>query len=136
MAIIKWDPFKEIERIFSEDFFPALLPTFKVSDLPVDIYETENELVVEVGIPGFKSDDIKVKVEDNYLTIEGKKEEKKETKEGSYFRKEIRKGSFKKVVLLPYSVNPDEAKAKLENGILRIVFPKEKVEKGKEIKIE
>lgn len=136
MAIIKWDPFREIERIFSEDFFPALFPTFKISDLPVDIYETDKELVVEVGIPGFKSEDVKVKVEDNYLTIEGKKEEKKEEKEGSYFRKEIRRGSFKKVISLPYSVNPDEAKAKIENGILRIVFPKQEVEKGKEIKIE
>jgi len=132
MAIIRWDPFREIEKFFSEEFFPALVPTFKLSDLPVDIYETDKELVVEVGLPGFKPEDIKVKVEEDYLVVEGKKEEKKETKEENYYRREIRKGSFKKVIPLPYTIDADKAKAKLEEGILKIVFPKpEKEEKGK-----
>jgi len=137
MAIIKWDPFKEIEKLFSEEFFPALVPTFTVSSVPVDIYETDKELVVEVGLPGLKPEDVKVVVEDDRLIIEGKKEEKKEVKEENYYRKEIRRGAFRKVVYLPYVVNEDKAKAKMENGILKIVFPKEeKEEKGKEIKIE
>ncbi len=137
MAIIKWDPFREIEKFFSEDFFPALLPTFKISDIPVDIYETDKELVVEVGLPGFKSDEIKVHIEGDRLTISGQKEEKKEVKEENYYRKELRKGSFRKVILLPYKVDDEKGKAKFEEGILKITFPKPKAEEeGREIKIE
>jgi len=137
MAIIRWDPFKEIERIFSEEFFPALVPTFTVSSVPVDIYETEKELVVEVGLPGLKPEDIRVVVEDDKLIIEGKKEEKKEVKEENYYRKEIKKGAFKKIIYLPYVVDENKTRAKMEDGILKIVFPKEEKEtKGREIKIE
>ncbi len=137
MAIIRWDPFKEIEKFFSEEFFPALVPTFTVSSIPVDIYETDKELVVEVGLPGFKPEDVKLKVEEDKLIVEGGKEEKKEVKEENYYRKEIKRGSFRRVIYLPYVVDSEKAKAKLENGILKVVFPKaEKEERGKEIKVE
>jgi HSP20 family protein len=137
MEIIKWDPFKDIERFFSEEFFPALVPTVSLQHLPVDIYETDKELVVEVGIPGLKNEDIKVRVEENRLIVEGGKKEEKEVKEKNYYRKEIRKGEFRRVIALPYEVDPDKGKAKMEDGVLKITFPKpvEKKE-GKEIKIE
>lgn len=138
MAIIKWDPFREIERFFSEDFFPALLPTFKISDIPVDMYETDNELVVEVGLPGFRQDEIKINVEEDHLMVTGKKEEKEEVKEENYYRKELRRGSFRKVIPLPYKVDSERGKAKFQDGVLKITFPKPQEEKkgGKEIKIE
>lgn len=140
MAIIKWDPFREIERFFSEveEVFPAFLPTFRISDIPVDIYETDKDLVVEIGLPGFKPEDVKVRIEEDRLTITGNREEKKEVKEENYYRKELKKGSFKKVISLPYKVDETKGKAKFENGILKITFPKleEKEERGKEIKIE
>jgi HSP20 family protein len=137
MEIIRWDPFKDIERFFSEEFFPALVPTFSLQHFPVDIYETDKELVVEIGIPGLKSEDIKLRVEEDKLIVEGKKSEEKEVKEKNYYRKEIRKGEFRRVIALPYEVDPENAKAKMEDGVLRVVFPKpvEKKE-GKEIKIE
>lgn len=137
MAIIRWDPFREIEKFFSEDFFPALLPTFKISDIPVDIYEADKELVVEVGLPGFKSNEVKVHVEDDRLTISGQKKEEKEIKEENYYRRELKKGSFRKVIVLPYKVDSGKGKAKFEEGILKITFPKPREEEeGKEIKIE
>ncbi|MEM5782556.1 MAG: Hsp20/alpha crystallin family protein, partial [Candidatus Aenigmatarchaeota archaeon] len=106
MDIIKWDPFKDIEKFFTEEFFPALVPAFSLQHIPVDIYETDKELIVEVGIPGAKSEDIKVRVEEDKLIVEGKKEEKKEVKEKNYYRKEMKKGEFKRVITLPYEVNP------------------------------
>lgn len=138
MAIIKWDPFEEIREFFSEaEKILPVFPTFKISELPVDIYETDKDLVVEVGLPGFKPDEVKVRVEEDKLMISGEKEEKKEVKEENYYRKEIKKGSFKKVITLPYKVDENKGKAKFEDGILRITFPKpEKTEGGKEIKIE
>ncbi|MGC8981348.1 MAG: Hsp20/alpha crystallin family protein [Minisyncoccia bacterium] len=137
MEIIKWDPFKDLERFFSEEFFPALVPTFSLQHLPVDIYETDKELIVEVGVPGMKKDDIKIRIEEDRLIVEGKKSEEKEVKEKNYYRKEIRKGEFRRVIALPYEVDPEKGKAKLEDGVLKVVFPKPEIKKeGKEVKIE
>ncbi len=133
-GIIRWDPFKEIERFFEEQF---LLPTFTTfSVTPVDIYETAKELVVEIGLPGVKKEDLKLKVEEERIILESKKEEKEEVKEENYYRKEIRRGEFKKVISLPYRVDPSTAKAEMKNGVLKIIFNKESKEKGKELVIE
>ncbi|MCS7183988.1 MAG: Hsp20/alpha crystallin family protein [Patescibacteria group bacterium] len=133
--IIRWDPFKEIERFFSDDFFPALLPTVRLPEIPVDIYEKDNKLYVEVGLPGLSKDDVKIRIKDDLLTIEGTKEEKKEEKDENYYRREIKRGSFKRVIRLPYQINEKEAKAEFSNGILKISFPKAEENEGKEIKI-
>lgn len=135
MAIIRWDPFRELEKFFEESF---LVPTLSISttSIPVDIYETDKELVVEVGVPGFSKNDIKVRVENDRVIVEGKKETKEEAKEERYYRKEIRKEKFSRVIYLPYEVDPDEAKAEMKDGVLKVVFPKSKEEtKGKELEI-
>jgi HSP20 family protein len=137
VGLIRFDPFKEIERMFSDDFFPALLPTFKMSDVAVDIYETDDALVVEAAIPGVDAKNVKVKVEDNLLRLSGKFEKKDEVKEDNYWRKEMRRGEFVKTVALPYVVDPETAKAKFDNGVLKVTFAKPKAqERGKEIVIE
>lgn len=133
VRLVRWDPFEEIEKFFGERFF---VPTISFSATPVDIYETDKELVVEVGLPGMKKEDISLKVEEDRVVIEGKKEEKKEVKEENYYRKEIKRGEFKRVISLPYEVFPDKARAEMKDGILKITFLKEVKEKGKEIKIE
>ncbi|GIW65673.1 MAG: Hsp20/alpha crystallin family protein [Candidatus Parcubacteria bacterium] len=137
--LIKWDPFEEIKKFFSEeDFLPTLLPAVRMPTIPIDIYEKNNKLYVEVGLPGLSKDDIKVRVDKDLLTIEVNKEEKKEEKEENYYRKEIRRGSFKRVIRLPYEVDYKEAKAEFHNGILLISFslPKPETKEDNEIKIE
>ena len=135
--LIKWDPFKDLENFLSEDFMmPALFPTIKLSSIPVDIYEKDNKLFIEVGLPGLSKNDIKLIFKDNYLIIRGIKEEKKEEKEENYYRKEIRRGKFERIVRLPYEVNEKEAKAEFNNGILKISFPLAKGEEEREIKID
>ncbi|GIW66864.1 MAG: heat-shock protein Hsp20 [Candidatus Parcubacteria bacterium] len=133
----RWDPFRELERFFADDFFPALLPTIKVPSIPVDIYEKDNKLYVEVGLPGLSKDDVKIKLNKDLLTIEGTKEEKKEEKKENYYRKEIRRGVFKRTIKLPYEVESKDAKAEFNNGILIVSFPIPKTEdgEGNEIKI-
>jgi HSP20 family protein len=136
--LIKWDPFEEIERFFKEEFLP--LPVFRFSSFPTDIYEKDNEIVVMMEVPGFKKDDLKIKVEEGYLVVEGEAKEKKEEKEeGRYWRREIRRESFRRVIPLPVEVEFERAKARLENGVLEIVLPKKpeaSKDKGKEISIE
>jgi HSP20 family protein len=132
--IRRWEPFREfIERFFEEDFDFSISPR-----LATDVYETDKDLVVEMQVPGFKKEDIKVSFQDDYLKVEGRAEEEKEEKEKNYWRKEIRKGSFVRVIPLPKKVDPKKAKASFKDGILKISLPKieEIKEAGEEIKIE
>lgn len=139
MSVLKkWDPFQEfINRFFEEDIFPILPSPFKPPSLATDIYEENGNIIVEMEVPGFEKDEIKITFAENYLKIEGKTQKEKEEKGKNYWRKERRSGSFVKVIPLPTEVNVDKTQARLEKGLLRIVLPKVSEEKpGKEIKIE
>jgi HSP20 family protein len=132
--IRRWEPFREfIEKFFEEDFDFTISPR-----LATDVYETDKDLVVEMQVPGFKKEDIKISFQDDYLKVEGRAEEEKEEKEKNYWRKEIRKGSFVRVIPLPRKVDPKKAKASFKDGVLKISLPKieEIKEAGEEIKIE
>ena len=130
----RWEPFREfIEKFFEEDFdFPVSLR------LATDVYETDKDIVVEMNVPGYKKEDIKISFQDGYLKVEGKAAEEKEEKEKNYWRKEIRRGSFVRVIPLPKEVDSKKAKATFKDGVLTISLPKieEEKEAGEEIKIE
>lgn len=134
MVIKKWEPFRDfIEKFFEEDFSLT-----KNSSLATDIYETDKEVMVEINVPGFNKEDIRISFQEGYLKIEGKAEEKKEEREKNYWRKEIRRGSFVRVIPLPREVDVKKAKANLKNGVLVVSLPKieEAKEFSEEIKIE
>ena len=135
MAIIKWNPFEEIDRFFEEDFIP-FLPAFRVSENPVDVYQKDGKVYVEMPLAGYKPEEINVEIEGNRLKISGKIERKEEEEGKDYFRREVRKGSFERVISLPENVLEEEGEAEFENGLLRIVFPlKEKEVSSKKIEI-
>lgn len=141
VKISRWDPFEEIKRFLeeTEEFLPtfSLLPTAKFYKIPVDMYEKNNNLYVEVGVPGFPKENIRITFEDNSLIIEGKEEKEEETKDKNYFKREITRGEFKRVIPLPYEVDIDKAEATFESGILTITLPKIKeLKRGKEINIK
>ena len=134
MILRKWEPFRDfIERFFDEDVFPV-----RVSSLATDVYETDKEVIVEMNVPGFKKEDIKISFQEGYLKVEGRTEEEKEEKEKNYWRKEIRKGSFVRTIPLPREVDVKKAKANLKDGVLKVSLPKieESKDFGEEIKIE
>jgi len=137
MAIVKWDPFRGIDRVFEEDFPLTILKNTVPSDLSVDVYEENNNVVAEMHVAGMKPENIDVSVEDSLLRVSGKKEETKEEKEKNYYHKEIQRGSFERAIKLPMRVKESEAKATYEDGILKVVIPKEDAEKKrKKIAIE
>lgn len=119
MALIKWtplyEPFMEIERAFDEmrSFTPA-----------IDLYEKGGDLVAEVALAGIDPEKVKLHIEDNVLNIEGSMEKKTEVDETNYYRKEVRSGSFHRVISLPTAVNAQATKADYEKGILTITMPK------------
>jgi len=130
----RWEPFKElIDKFFEEDWEFSLSPR-----LATDVYETDKDIIVEIQVPGYNKENIKISFQDDYLRVEGKAEETKDEKEKNYWRKEIKKGSFVRIIPLPLKVDPKKAKAIFKDGILKISLPKieETKEIGEEIKIE
>lgn len=137
MAIIPWKPFFNIDRFFEdEDWFLPVLTKNKIFEPAMDLYETDKEVIAEINAPGYDSDKFEVSVNDGLLKIRGEMEEKKEEKKRNYWRKEIREGSFEKVVRLPTAVDENKVEATYEKGILRVVMPKIKKETKTEKKIK
>jgi HSP20 family protein len=137
MAIIPWEPFRNLDKFFEEDW--DLLPVipFKGIKVPeVDIYQTDKDVVVEMPLAGVKPEDVEISVEDNILTAKGKTEEEKEEKKKNYYRKEIRKGAFERSVALPVEVKGERTKADSQNGMLKITLPKVKAKKSKKIQVK
>ena len=101
----------------------------------VDIFETEQELVLSAEVPGIDEKDIEIKLEDNTLTLRGERNFEKETKEDNYHRIERAYGSFFRSFSLPLYVNQDTIKAEHRNGVLKIVMPKKPELKPRQVKI-
>jgi HSP20 family protein len=100
----------------------------------MDMYETENAVVVEVALPGYKTDDVKISVEDNVLTVEGQR--KVETENKKYHMKEIYSESFMRSVTIPVKIDSENAEATLKDGVMTITLPKAKEAKAKSIEIK
>jgi HSP20 family protein len=100
----------------------------------MDMYETENAVVVEVALPGYKTGDVKISVEDNVLTVEGQR--KVETENKKYHMKEIYSESFMRSVTIPVKIDSENAEATLKDGVMTITLPKAKEAKAKSIEIK
>jgi len=111
MSLVKWEPFNDFDRFFRE-IAPA--SAFGASsmgwDLAADVYEDGNMLITEMNLPGLDGNTIDVEVEDNHLRISGKREEVQEKKEKNHYTKEIRRGSFERVIALPSLVEQSKVK--------------------------
>jgi len=102
---------------------------------PVDIYETENELVVKADLPDLQDKDIDVHVENNMLTIRGERKFDKTVNEDSYLRVERAYGSFMRSFSLPATVNSENIRAEYRTGVLILHIAKRAESKPKQIKI-
>lgn len=137
MSLVKWEPFDEFDRAFRD--FGLLAPTRGNQvgfDLAVDVYEDGQNLVAEMNLPGLKGDDIEVEVEQNHLRISGKREEVQEKKEKNHYAKEIRRGSFERVIPLPDRVAADKVEAEYEGGVLKVTMPKLTEKEESKIKVK
>jgi HSP20 family protein len=96
----------------------------------VNVIEADDEYKIEMAAPGLDKDDFSINVDNHTLTISSEKELKDEEKEGRYVRREFGYNKFQRSFGLPEGVNPDDIKAKHQDGILRVHVPK--TEKAKE----
>jgi HSP20 family protein len=147
MAIVRWQPFRDLlatEREFDRLFREAFSPLFgeREAELStrawapaVDIFETENNIVMKAELPGVEPKDVEVRVEDNTLYLKGERKFEKETKEENYHRIERSYGSFARSFALPNSIDAEKVAAEYKDGLLTLTLPKREEAKPKTIKI-
>lgn len=106
--------------------------------IPIDIAESEKELILRAELPGFNKDEIKLKVTPNTIDISAEKKKISIDKGETFYRQERSYGSARRVMALPAEVKTEGVKAKFENGILEAVMLKKEVKKKeeKEVKVE
>ena len=103
---------------------------------PVDILETENDLVLKADLPGMKLEGIDVRVENQTLSIKGERRFEQEASEKGYHRIERSYGSFVRSFAVPNSVETEKVSADYKNGVLTIKLPKKETAKPKQVKVE
>lgn len=128
--LVTWDPFHELTQGWDKDF---LAEGFAPA---VDIYQKNDDVIVEMDVPGIETDKVEVSVENNILTVSGSREDKKEVNKGDYYRKEVRSGSFCRSVELPTKVKGEDAKADFEGGVLKVTLPKAEDVKPRKIEVQ
>ncbi|MBI2876004.1 MAG: Hsp20/alpha crystallin family protein, partial [Candidatus Tectomicrobia bacterium] len=134
MALVRWDPFRELatlqermSRLFEEGGFPlrgTAERAVRTWAPPVDIYETDKEVILKAELPGIDPQDFSVEVRDNTLILKGERKLEKEVKEENYHQIERYYGTFQRSFMLPSSVQQDQVKARYRDGILEITLPK------------
>jgi len=142
--LIRWEPVREMmtlreamDRLFDDAFTRPLSMSNPAWSVPaVDMYQTDDEIVVKAALPGIKADEVQINVTGEVLTLKGETRQENETKEKSYHIREQRWGTFERSLVLPAEVVADKAKADFENGILTITLPKAEDVKPKSISIK
>ncbi|MED3660953.1 Hsp20/alpha crystallin family protein [Ureibacillus sp. FSL K6-8385] len=114
---------KAFEDVFDDDFLPALGSDFK--SLRTDITETKDAYIVQADLPGFNKDDIEIDIDNNYLTIRAKRDDRTEERDENdrIIRKERHFGEFYRSFYID-NVDQDKIEAELDNGVLKITLPK------------
>jgi HSP20 family protein len=143
--LTRWEPAREMmtlreamDRLFDDAFTRPLSGRdgWSMATPAIDMYQTDNDVVVKASIPGIQAEDVQINVTGDILTLKGDVRQQEETKERSWHIREQRFGSFERSIVLPTDVKSDKAEAVFENGILTITLPKADEVKPKTINIK
>lgn len=151
MNLVTWKPMRpfggltsmhnRINRLFEDAFLRGYDADREDTDAlttwhpTTDIYETKDDYVFKIELPGLSKDDIKVEIKDNTLSIKGERKEEKEVKEEDYHRVERCSGTFFRSFSLPQNVDSKKTNATMKNGILELRVAKAEEAKPKSIPI-
>jgi HSP20 family protein len=142
---MRWEPAREMmtlreamDRLFDDAFTRPLSVRdgWSMASPAIDMYQTDNEVVVRASIPGIKAEEVQINVTGDVLTLKGEVKQEEERKDRAWHIREQRFGSFERSVALPTSVKSDKAEAVFENGILTITLPKADEVKPRTINIK
>lgn len=104
--------------------------------LSIDVYQTNEKLYIVSTIAGVKPEDIDITINNDMLTVRGKRERRKDVKDDDYLYSECYWGSFSRSIILPVEIEMEKINAVIENGVLTIALPKAKVTKQISIKVK
>jgi HSP20 family protein len=135
-----WMDYFPFGRDFDKEFSKAMAPTERAlygkhakNMMKTDVRETDDSYEVDIDLPGFKKDEVKIQLADGYLTIEAAKgldKDEKDKKSGKYIRRERYAGSMSRSFYVGEDVKQEEIHAKYDNGILKLSVPKKEAKKA------
>jgi HSP20 family protein len=142
-SITRWEPFRgivnfqdQLNRLFEDSLRNQSGDSPMTAWAPaVDIYETENELVLKADLPDVNEKDIDVRIENNTLTVRGERKFEQKVTQDNFLRVERAYGSFSRSFTLPNTVNTETIKAEYKNGVLTVEMPKRAESKPKQVKV-
>lgn len=142
MAIMQYRPATELLSPFFEDFLSRPLGGGRTSNLlrapEADVVETETEIRVLMEMPGMKSEDITIDLENNVLSVSGEKHEERSEQDDrhTWHLSERRYGQFSRSFVLPRDVEADRIEARFQDGVLRVSIPKSERARRRKISIQ
>lgn len=146
MSVTRWDPFRDLvalqermNRLFDESLRARSTEEEITSGTwapPVDIYETEGQLVIKAEVPEVDRKDIDIKIENGILTLRGQRKFQKEVKEENYHRIERAYGSFSRSFTLPSGVDSEKISAAYKDGVLTIQIDKREDTQPRQVEIK
>ena len=141
--LTRWEPIREMmtlreamDRLFDDAFTRPLSLSGVSTSFAIDMYQTEDDVVVKAALPGLEAEDVDITVTGETLTLRGEYKQETEQKDKNYHIREQRSGSFQRAIMLPTDVQASKAKADFENGILTITMPIAEEVKPKSITIK
>ena len=141
--LIRWEPMRDMitlreamDHLFDQAFTHPLGMTGGRMLPAVDVYQTEEDVVVRAALPGIQADDVHIAVTGDVLTIKGEMKEQANRQEKSYHLREQRYGAFERTLSLPTAVVSDKAKAEFEDGVLVVTLPKAEEVKPRTITVK
>lgn len=145
MAMNRWDPFRELSSIQSElnRLFGRTYGVESSDELraaawvpPVDVAETQDRFVISTELPGVRSEEVDISVENSVLRIQGERKFYEEKREDDFHRIERRFGSFARSITLPSTADPEGIQASFDSGVLTIEVPKKEEAKPRKIQVK
>lgn len=144
MALIRWEPFREVDALQREmnRLFDSLSPTTTNKENlgvafipPAELHETPEAIHLKLEIPGMEAKDLDVQVTAEAVSISGERKSETKTEEKGVTRTEFRYGHFRRVIPLPTPIQNDKVQAEYKNGVLSLSLPKIEAEKTKVVKV-
>lgn len=143
--LVRWEPFRDLvslreamDRLFEESVVrprAGWITPRGAEALAVDMYETDEDIIVKSAIPGIDPDELDISITGDTLTVKGETKVEEDVEEESYICRERCYGAFSRTLTIPVQVVADEAEAEFKDGILTLTLPKAEEVKPKSIKI-
>jgi HSP20 family protein len=122
-----------INRTQREEPFES--PEGSEGQLTIDVYQTDNDIVIKSTIAGVKPEDLDVSINNDMITIRGERRQDEQVTQENYYYQECYWGGFSRSVILPVDILPDKVEASMKNGILTIRMPKADTTRTKKIQV-